>query len=302
YQMVNFTQVRKVTNDFMREHQKLCSFVLHLMLLGVYSPAFIFGSSIIDSSVPSAGLLWLLATMIFINMVTEDLQTKQIDIRKAAVLIILLLSVSQYDFLASVVLFAFYVLSLQFINLALLLVNFLASNAKNITNHIKSFFTKDGDKNDLDEPLELPFLPIMAVSMAIYSGSVLYFYSIGAAEIYVPLMEIHHITGDFISKIFNVNWRWVSVIQCVIVFILLCYAYHKMVENLLQSEFYKGTKFQELQGFIAPWDLFLVAAFMVVFNMFNMQFIICIGFSLSGFIKFVYESYLEIRKGDKLWQ
>lgn len=300
--MVNFIQVRKAINDFKHEHPKVCSLLLYLLLLEVYSPAFIFGSSIISSSVTSAGFLWLLAVLLFINMVTEDLQTKQIDIRKAVVLIILLLSVSQYGFLASVALFAFYVLSLHFINLALLLVNFLASDVKNITNHVKSFFTKDGGENDIDETLELPFLPIMAVSMAIYSGAVLYFYSVGAAEIYVPLMEIHHTIGDFTSKILNVNWHWVSVVQCVIVFILLCYVYHKMVENLLQSEFYKGTKFQELQGFIAPWDLFLVAAFMVVFNMFNMQFIICIGFSLSGFIKFVYESYREFRKGDKLCQ
>lgn len=136
--MVNFIQVRKAINDFTHEHPKVCSLLLYLILLVVCSPAFIFGASIIDTAVPSAGFLWLLAMLLFINMVTEDLQTKQIDIRKAVVLIILLLSVSQYG---SVALFAFYVLSLHFINLALLLVNFLASDVKNITNHVKSFFT-----------------------------------------------------------------------------------------------------------------------------------------------------------------
>lgn len=279
--MVNFTQVRKVTKSFKDKYFTIDYLILMIMCVPIY----IFGLSFVDYKSPAGGFWWLLAGILFMNMVREDYTSKAIDIRKAGILIFFLLDLSSLNGYQTVCLFTAALIFFQLCNFLAIVLHALLYKVKNAG---KNFKLEECSQNNRKENiLELPFLPVWAMAMSIYSVIILGLYFEKNSAFYVIYEVIVQTNRDFmtvLTSFLGISPAFTYILLYLGIFLCLSAVINWGTASILRTECFSGTKYQEINGVIAFWDMAILAAFVVFFYVVHVQLMLLIYFTITLFI------------------
>lgn len=279
--MVNFTQVRKAIKSFKDKYFTID----YLILMIMYVPVYILGLSFVDYTDPAGGFWWLLAGILFLNMVREDYSSKTIDIRKAGILIFFLLDLSSLNGYQAVCLFTAALVFFQLCNFLVVLLHALLYKVKKAG---KNFKLEECSKNNSKENiLELPFLPVWAMAMSIYSVIILSLYfeknSVGYI-IYEVIIQANRDLMTVLNGLLGISPAFAYILLYLGIFLCISAAVHRGTACILRTEYFAGTKYQEINGVIAFWDMAVLAAFAVFFYVVHVQLMLLIYFTITLFI------------------
>ncbi len=249
--MVNFTQVRKVIRNFKKEyleHHICIRFVKALLWVIAAFPSFCVGANMMGDK--SFGVM-LAIIILFTDMVIEDYKTQLIDIRKAAVLIILLIYVSPYPRLHTML---FYLANVTFF----LLINFCLVVGNWCAEHLSKLSRVSGCEclSENNTPLlQIPMLPFIGAAISIYGTVRL----ICALDFFYALDEVSRYLINAVNNAPISLEEFFIISSILLVLMLIATVATALV--LCVSDIYKDTKVKEINGFVAISDIGLLAAF-----------------------------------------
>lgn len=284
--MVNFTQARKAIRSFRGKYLGKHFVLNYILLMIMCVPIYILGLSFVDYKSSAGGLLWLLAAILFMNMVKEDYSSKMIDMRKAGILIFFLLYLSPFNGYQTVCLFTAVLVFFQLCNFLVVVLHALSYKIEKIGKHS---MPEECSKNTRTENiLELPFLPMWALAMSIYSIAFLCLYFLGKGSafylIYEVIIQANRDLVTVLNGLLGISPAFTYILLYLWIFLCISAVIHRGTARILRMKYFSGTKYQEINGIIAFWDMAILAAFVVFFCVVHVQLMLLIYFTITLFI------------------
>lgn len=242
--MANFIQVRKAIEKY--KPDKIPSWLsCSVVMIPIIC---LWANFVSPEKMAYANLLWI-AALLWWFMVIEDGMTNMLDIRHLACFMVIMLYLANDSFYNSLQIFFFWLFLFELFHTLTILINIGLTKY-----HNKKIMLSQSKAS-------LPLLPALSGAIWLYSILLLalsYAYAIDLQVYNAFCSSLSDSTTDFIIDLSNKAFMFPVLLLIINKFFLQ--------RRLIKRTIYTGSAIKELNGFIAPADLLILATFAVFFQ------------------------------------
>lgn len=240
--MENFTPVRKVIRNFKSEN-----IPGWLSFLAISVPIYCLWVNLIaPDKLFCGGLLGIAAVSLWWLMVKEDGKTHMIDLRQLAAFLFIMLYLAQDSLMDAMKIFMVWLFLYTLLHTLCIAIDVLRSKYRSRKQPVQKIHSA------IAEGPKLPLLPALTASLWLYSMILI-------SLSYITDLEIYNMFCNMLS---NTSRDMILSLPEKAIFImpwLIIINSHTLKRKLTEANIYQDTPVQELQGFIAPADIILLA-------------------------------------------
>lgn len=243
--MANFIQVRKAIEKY--KPNKIPSWLsCSVVMIPIIC---LWANFVSPEKMAYANLLWI-AALLWWLMVIEDGKTNMLDIRHLACFVVIMLYLANDFFYNSLQIFFFWLSLLELFHTLTILINIGLTKYHN--NHNKKITLFESKES-------LALLPALSGAIWLYSILLLALSYVTDLQAYNAFCSsLSDSTTDFIIDLSNKAFMFPVLLLIINKFFIQ--------RRLIRRTIYIGSAIKELNGFIAPADLLILATFTVFFQ------------------------------------